>query len=178
MALVAVLLAGCGGGGEPFSLVKQGAPAAPPPSSAPAAVEVYGVVVVPPIWLKAADVPPLEVAIAEYLDDASAALGGWRPGPGTSQDFALTVIFHDVRGANYWSVTTRTAWLEWPIGATGKPVSVAFAPLWHIVQVLDRRRAAGVSQGAQATQEENDCISRGLGLQVRLQTNYPQDFDP
>ena len=178
-AAILFLLGGCGGGGAPFSIA-HGAPGAASdvPARAPAGVEVYGVAIVPPDWLQAADVPPLEVAIAEYLDDARTALGGWRPSAGSAQAFGLTVVFHDVRGSNYWDATTRTAWLGWPRGASGKPVAVAFAPLLHHVLVLDRRRERGTASSAPWTAAERACATRGLNLAVRLNTRSPQDFEP
>ena len=171
-AAILALLGGCGGGGERLTL------GAPPATPDYAGVEVYGVRIAPPGWLRAADVPPLEAAIAEYLDDGAAALGGWRPAAGGAGSLPLTVLFHDALGSNLWDETTRTAWLEWPKGASGRPVAVAFAPLLHAVLVLDRRREVGTPSTAAWTGEENDAATRGRNLAARLNTGYPQDFEP
>lgn len=181
-ALVLLIVPACSSGGDHVALgrlaASTGGPAAaPPPPPASASVEVYGVAVVPTSWLAADDVPALEAALAEYLDDASAALGGWRQSPGDTTDFALVIVFHDVRGANFWDVSTRTAWLEWPKGAAGKPLAIAFAPLLAQVLVLDRRRELGMT-GSAWTAEEIDCATRGRNLQVRLATAHPGDYEP
>lgn len=155
----------------------------PPPGAPPAqqqgspVILVHNVRIVPPPWLEPADYAAMAAATEEYVLDASAALGGWLPEPETPARFPLEVILHDVQGGNYWAEVTRTAWLEWPKGATGKPRVREFMPFLAVILVLDRRREQG-RQGYPVDADENDAMSRGSVLPVVLKTAFPGMYDP
>ena len=146
------------------------------PSATSATVTVDGVAVVPPAWFAAGDETNLAVGVDSYIRDAQAALTNWLPQPASASQLPLTVIFHDVAGANFWDASTRTAWLEWPKAASGKPVRTSFAPLLAQVLVLDRKRELGTGS-APWTAEENDAATRGRNLAVTLTTFFPANFD-
>jgi len=182
--LIVFGVAGCSGGGSSGEIQlgpASGSPQAQTNSSSStsgqtAAVESYGVRFVPPAWFTLDDHPALAAAASEYILDAQTQLSGWLPQPGDAVRHPLTVILHDVQGSEYWSETTRTAWLSWPRGSTGKPVRTVFMPLLHTVLVLDRRRELGTSQTAFTTQE-SDVSTRGRTLQITLNTLTPWLYD-
>jgi len=177
--LVIAMAVGCSSDRvQPFhvSSSQKGPPGAPPAQQSPAIV-VHDLRIVPPPWLEAADYPALAVATEEYILDASAALGGWFPQPPGPSRFPLEVILHDVQGGNYWAEVTRTGWLEWPKGLTGKPRVRAFMPFLANILVLDRRREQG-RQGTAVQANESAAMSRGFALPVVLKTSFPGRFDP
>ena len=181
--LVVILMASMGCASDhakPFGVSSSNKP---PPGAPPAqqsgspVILVHNLRIVPPTWLEPADYAALAVATEEYVLDASSALGGWLPEPETPTRFPLEIILHDVQGGNYWAEVTRTAWLEWPKGVTGKPRVREFMPLLAVVLVVDRRREQG-RQGTAVAADESDAMARGQALRVELKTGFPGMFDP
>jgi hypothetical protein len=198
----ALLLAmvGCGSGSSGSTGVRLGSPPLanasgggggtppPPPAASSAAIVIDGVHVTVPSWFMLADTPNLAVAFDQYIQDARANLAGWLPDPGNPPTSPpLEVIFHDVTGMNYWDITTRTAWLEWPKGPTPLPVRTRFAPLIGQVLVYDRRRAQGIpvptydpvtnSWMNPFTVEEENEMTSSLNLAVTMDTFYPSQYE-
>lgn len=177
-----LVVAGCsrGGSGEGVQL---GAPPASTGGSTAASSTIvgggiwsHGMRIGGPAWLPEHDDVPLDQALDEYLVDFQRGFAGWAPEAGGASKFDLTVIFHDYAGQNYWAEATRTAWLAWPRGASGKPVRVNPFPLLHVVWVLDRRRELGAK--GQYTTEEADAMNRGASVGVVFQTTEPANYEP
>jgi hypothetical protein len=139
------------------------------------AILVRGVRVVPPHWFILNDHDALAAAIDEYLSDFNATMH-YYPEPSNGVHLPMTLIFHDVKGQNWYNTTTRVTNMEWPRGFTGKPKRGKFAPLLHTALVLDRRRALGTHNSAFSS-AERDAINRGVSLPVVLLTKNPHLFD-
>lgn len=170
LMLMLMLAAGCGGGAAGhIRLAPEEADTA-----GPAALYVDGVAVDPPAWVEADDLDALADAVRIYLADASAALA-WPIPPGDAHTLPLRIALHGVAGLNLWQQQTRTAWLYWPHGPSGRPLLAMFAPLLAQVVVLDRRALLGLA--GPWTQADLACAARGRSLPVALATHHPGDYE-
>lgn len=153
MLLIAV---SCGpSGGQPSFRVGAQPSASPPASSVPIAVQ-------PPLFMPIADRPALAAAIALYQATAEAALS-WSTPPG------ILVIF-DTAAAQFHMSPLPVRWyvLRWPVGASGRPRRISFAPEWGMMLVADRRFILGIPPSAPLSLQEIAAIAQCRALAVFL----------
>jgi hypothetical protein len=171
-------LTGCSGGGGSSVTPALGSAPESVPASGTAAVTAYGVEVMTPAWFPVGDQQSLGAAVGSYVQDVQTQLAGWLPEPGSATVKPLRIILHDTPGVNQYSRSMRTAWLEWPKGASGKPLLSTFMPAFHEVLVHDRRRELNIAVEEPWTQAEVDTAMRGRWLPITLYTSSPDTYEP